>query len=157
MTSNLNGKKPGGGGPFAAQNLELLLSLPLSNATGLPASVGSRPRVCVFAPQVWGPPLPSTWWDLWKVNSSLCALPKAGSQNLRFLGKTSQEKSCWLPLSITSKRKTACSTWKACLCSRIPLQRLCPASSATQSSLRRRGQTSPSQVSALPLGPDAQI
>ena len=89
-------------------------SLPLNNVIGLPSSVicasmGFGTQGCVFPPQVWGLTLPSTWTALWKADSSLCALQKAGSQNLKFLGKTSREKSCWLSLSIASKMKMACS------------------------------------------------
>lgn len=139
VNSNLNGKK----------TLEwVLLPKPMnSNVTGVSLH-GLQTQAYVFPPQVWGLPLTSTWRDLWKAESSLYALQKAGSQSPKSIGKTSRERSCWLSLSTKSKMKMACSTWKPHLWSEMPLQRLCPASSTTPPSLRRRGQSSPSQVSA---------
>lgn len=130
----------------------------VSNITGISASVisasvGSGCQSCGFPLQIWGLPLTSTWRDLGRVESILCALQGAGSQSPRCIGKTSRGRSCWPCLSITSKMKMACSMWKPPWWSGTPLQSQCPAWSTTLSSLRRRGRSSASQVSALPLGP----
>lgn len=91
VNSNLNGKK----------TLEWFLlprpmsscPLPMSNVTGVSLH-GLQTQAYVFPPQVWGPPLTSTWRDLWKAESSLYALQKAGSQSPKSIGKTSRERSC---------------------------------------------------------------